>query len=121
MFNFKSQIVNNQDNTNYHIQIETDNYEQYCLIQNIAKECINGECDKKEYKYNMPALNDLVLRDYNKPIEPNKNPLVFDMNNTYNPCITCPNNTINGGSGICNCTLSMQFTNNSSVTNTIEE
>ena len=29
--------------------------------------------------------------------------LVFNENN--NPCLNCPNNVKNGGSGVCNCTL----------------
>lgn len=28
-----------------------------------------------------------------------------------NPCKTCPNNTQNGGSGVCGCTLGMQKIN----------
>lgn len=39
------------------------------------------------------------------PCYPVNEPVIYQSPQSVSPCNNCPNNILNGGSGICNCTL----------------
>ena len=62
----------------------------------------------------MNKLNDYewIIMDKDRMSEyPKLTPRVFDISGIPNSCRYCPNHPVNGGSGICQCTLGiMQVT-----------
>lgn len=106
-FAFNSQIIKEGDNdtTKYHIQIITDDKNQYLFMQEMARECIDGEHKEKqgdtetfaEHYGCLPSNLSLEWDDIESPT-----PLVYT--DVPNCCKACPNHPSNGGSGICNCT-----------------
>lgn len=105
-FGFNSQINKNKDTTEYSIQITTDNYEQFLFIQEMARQCVDGNHKEKQ------GDTETFAEHYGS--------LPFDWKKFYqldtpapdatlqgdipNCCKACPNHPSNGGSGICNCT-----------------
>ena len=103
-FSFNSQIKklkNKADATEYSIQITTDNYEQFLFVQEMARQCVDGQHKEKQGDTETFAEHYGCLpstwEDINLPDIPK-------LNDIPNCCKACPNHPSNGGSGICNCT-----------------
>ena len=102
-FAFNSQIIKEGDNdtTKYHIQIITDDKNQYLFIQEMARECIDGEHKEKQGDTETFAEHYGCVPSTWEDIK-----LPEGLTHSYIPncCKDCPNHLSNGGSGICNCT-----------------
>ena len=60
-------------------------------------DCVMANCDGcPRTKYPTP----IYVPYY--PVHP---PVIYQSPQAVSPCQNCPNNILNGGSGICNCTL----------------
>jgi hypothetical protein len=105
MFSFNSQIQKPEkkvDTIEYSIQITTDDYAQFCFMQNAARECVDG----KHTEDSELILTD-SLKEYLKssPVYSVKADDVCMPTFTSSSCKNCPNHPNNGGSGNCTCTL----------------
>ena len=127
-FSFNSQIKkikDNADTTEYSIQITTDNKEQYLFMQEMARQCVDGNHKEKQggtktfadHYINIPGH---VPSGWKPSGGENINLLDAQKHNDIpNCCKNCPNHPSNGGSGLCNCTLpyfeSITYTNTSNI------
>ena len=90
-FSFNAQISEKE----YSIQINTDNYEQFLFIQEMARQCVDGKHKENHVEYE-PPLNP-VPEGFKLPD--------MGLANIPSCCRSCPNHPSNGGTGNCNCAL----------------
>lgn len=115
-FSFNSQIKklkDKVDTTEYTIQITTDNKEQYLFMQEMARQCVDG--NHKEKQGDTKTFNDYYINTpghvpsgegyINLPDWGHIMPDAQTNSNIPNCCKNCSNHPSNGGSGVCNCTL----------------
>lgn len=105
-FSFNSQINKEKDTTEYSIQITTNSKEQYLFMQEMARQCIDGQHIEKQgdtgiftEPYGGSSLDWKIFYPLNTPA-----PDATLQCDIPNCCKACPTHPSNGGSGICNCT-----------------